>query len=242
MVDGVVLDVELLEPELGAEAVALQQRREAGIRSRLGLAIDRQQLAIAPEVVRARRDRRARDRGANLRVVVGDFERAEAILAYVQRLDRIFLAALAALEIGDVAHRMVLSLLALLIAARGQRRRISARRAAPQAHPARALTSSQRACAPRLPRHRSGFFPPARAAPPPSQRSASAASISPIAAGDRADYSGLAATCDLARLGRLLEQASQTRRAPRQYRHRLTGHPEHAGVNEGPPEARRRCR
>src|SRR5260370_34189622 len=101
MVDRVVLDVQLLEPEFGAEAARVQERREARKRTRLGLAIDRQQLAIAPEVVRACRDRRARDRGANLRVIVGDFERSEAILAHVQRLDRIFLAALAALEISD---------------------------------------------------------------------------------------------------------------------------------------------
>src|SRR5438132_580908 len=99
MVDRVVFDVELLEPEFRAEAPRVQERREARKRPCLGLAVDRQQLAIAPEVVRARGDRRARYRSANLRVIVGRFERAEAILADVQRLDRILLAALAAFEV-----------------------------------------------------------------------------------------------------------------------------------------------
>ena len=40
MVDRVVLDVQLLEPEFGAEAARVQERREARKRTRLGLAVD----------------------------------------------------------------------------------------------------------------------------------------------------------------------------------------------------------
>src|SRR5271156_2596297 len=107
MIDGVVLYIEMLEPELGAEALAMHQWREAGVRADLGLAleIDRQQFAIAPQVVRPLLDRRARNRRANPRVVVSDFERAEAGLAHVERTYRILLAALATFQIGDVAHR-----------------------------------------------------------------------------------------------------------------------------------------
>ena len=181
MVDGVVLDIELLEPEFGAEPLACSSGVKPEYGPDLGLAVDRQQLAIAPQIVRARLDRRARDRRADFRVVVGDFERAEAGFAYVQRADRVFLAALAALQIGDVAHRMS-SLIARLAAAPCQAAASSACRAAPQPHPARALTSSQREFARARFRRRSGFFPPARH----RRRQASAAprppAISPIAA------------------------------------------------------------
>src|SRR5271163_4321155 len=107
MIDGVVLYIEMLEPELGAEALAMHQRREAGVRADLGLAleIDRQQFAIAPQIVRPLLDCRARNRRANPRVVVRDFERAEAGLAHMERTYRILLAALATFQISDVAHR-----------------------------------------------------------------------------------------------------------------------------------------
>src|SRR5271156_102709 len=107
MIDGVVLYIEMLEPELGAEALAMHQRREAGVRADFWRAfeIDRQQFAIAPQVVRPLLDCRARDRRANPRVVVRDFERTKAGLAHVERTYRILLAALATFQIGDVAHR-----------------------------------------------------------------------------------------------------------------------------------------
>src|ERR1700674_4720427 len=105
MVDRVVLDIELLQSEFGPQALGMKQRREARVEPDRRLAVDRQQLAIAPEISRARLDNRARDRGLDFRVVVDHFERAEAGLAHVERLDRIFLAALAALQACDVAHR-----------------------------------------------------------------------------------------------------------------------------------------
>src|SRR5258708_5593961 len=100
MIDGVVLDVELLDAEFGAESFGAQQRSEPGTRSDLRLAFDRQQFAITPQIVRAAFDRRARNRGADFRVIVADFERTEAGFANVERADRVFLAALATLETG----------------------------------------------------------------------------------------------------------------------------------------------
>src|SRR5580700_10386571 len=106
MINGVILYVEILDSEFRAEALGADQRREAGKRPRFGLAVDRQQLAIAPQIVRARLDQLARDGGADARVVIGDLERAEARFAYVQRADRVFLAAFAALQIVNVTHRI----------------------------------------------------------------------------------------------------------------------------------------
>src|SRR5581483_5409116 len=135
MVDRVVLDIEPLKPELGAQPARVQERSEAGKRAGIGLALDRQQLAVTPEVMRARRDRRARNRRANPGVVVADLERAEAVFAYVQRLDRVFLPALAALQVGDVVHRMFLTGCAL---------RPDARRRAPRRPHIRTPPASQR--------------------------------------------------------------------------------------------------
>src|SRR5579872_4460659 len=104
MIYRVILYVEILDPEFSAEALGVHQRREAGKRPSLGLAVDRQQLAIAPEIVRARLDQPPRDMRADTRVVVGHLERTEARLAYVQRADRVLLAAFAAFQIGDVGH------------------------------------------------------------------------------------------------------------------------------------------
>src|ERR1700682_337904 len=106
MVDGVVLYVEMLQAELRAEAMAMKQRGEAGVGPDIGDAveIDRQQFAITPQIVRPLLDNRSRDRGANLRVVVGDLERSEAGLADMQRAYRILLPALATFEISYVDH------------------------------------------------------------------------------------------------------------------------------------------
>src|SRR5712664_3650726 len=109
MVDRVVLDIELLDTEFGAEAFGAQQRGEPRTRSDLRLALDRQQFAIAPQIVRSAFDRRARDRGADFRVVVADFERTEAGFANVERADWVFLAALATPETGDVTHRILVN-------------------------------------------------------------------------------------------------------------------------------------
>src|SRR5579864_7740577 len=97
MVDGVVLYIQMLQAELRAEAMAMQQRGEARVRPDIGFAIeiDWQQFAITPQIVRPLLDNRSRDSGANLGVVVGDFERSEAGFADMQRAYRILLPALA---------------------------------------------------------------------------------------------------------------------------------------------------
>ena len=65
MVDRVVLDVELADAEPRGEPVGPDERREAGVEPGARLAVDRQQLAIAPEVLRPALDQLARDeRGA----------------------------------------------------------------------------------------------------------------------------------------------------------------------------------
>ena len=53
MVDRVVLDVQLLDAEACREAVGAHERREARMEAGARVAFDRQQLAVAPEVLRA---------------------------------------------------------------------------------------------------------------------------------------------------------------------------------------------
>ena len=53
MIDRVVLDVQLAQPEFLSEARAADERREPGVEAGLRFARNRQQLAIAPEVLRA---------------------------------------------------------------------------------------------------------------------------------------------------------------------------------------------
>src|SRR5439155_9849384 len=112
-IDGVILEVEGFDAELSGEPIRAHQRSEAGVRADVWFALHGQQLTISPKVVRTRLDRAAGDFGADARVVVGHFERTEAGLAHVQRLDRILLPAFAAFEIGDVAHGLPSSLRAI---------------------------------------------------------------------------------------------------------------------------------
>ena len=86
MVDRVVLDVELVEPEPLRQPRAAHERRVAGVKAGPRLALDRKQLAIAPEVFRPAFDRFARER--DRRVVVHGLERPEALVAHVVGLGR----------------------------------------------------------------------------------------------------------------------------------------------------------
>src|ERR1041385_8123402 len=104
MIDGVVLDVELFDAQHFAEAMGAHERREAGVEAGLGLAVDRQQLAVAPEIFLARRDLLARERFLDRVVVVDDLQRSEAGLAHMERLFGIILAALATPQPFNVAH------------------------------------------------------------------------------------------------------------------------------------------
>src|SRR5262249_15150952 len=107
MIDGIILDVQALQPELGAQAPAVNQRCESGVRSDFGLAVDGQQFAIAPEVVWTRLDLRAGQGGANFRVVVVDLQGPETRLTDMERGNRVVLSTFFALEIRDVAHRVL---------------------------------------------------------------------------------------------------------------------------------------
>src|ERR1700722_17475406 len=100
MIDRVVLYIEMLQTELRAEPMAMQQRREAGVRPDIRFAgkIDRQKLAIQPQIVRALLDHAACKDRANLCVVLGDLERPETGLADMQRAYRILLPALATFQ------------------------------------------------------------------------------------------------------------------------------------------------
>src|SRR5262249_31095095 len=105
MIDGIILDVQALQPELGAQAPAVKQRGESRVRADFRLAVDGQQFAIAPEVVWARLDLRPRQGGANFRVIVVDLQGPKTRLTDMERGNRVVLSTFFALEIGDVAHR-----------------------------------------------------------------------------------------------------------------------------------------
>src|SRR5581483_11085286 len=66
------------------ETLAAHERGEAGVEAGPRLAVDRQQFAVAPQVLRPAFD--VRSRHANGCVVVDRFERAETLLADVARL------------------------------------------------------------------------------------------------------------------------------------------------------------
>ena len=86
MVHRVVLDVELADAEPLRQAIAAHQRREAGVEAGARLAGDRQQLAVAPQILRPPLDLLARQ--ANRAVVVDRLERAKALIADVDRFGR----------------------------------------------------------------------------------------------------------------------------------------------------------
>ena len=104
VVDGVVLDVERLDAELLGEAIRLHERREADLRADGGLAINRQQLAVAPHALRARLDEIAREHRLDGVVVVRGLEGAEVEIADVDGLFRVEASALAALEVREVGR------------------------------------------------------------------------------------------------------------------------------------------
>ena len=97
-VAAVVLDPQRAHAEFAGEVVGAHQLRHAGLEVR---GVDhvrrhRQQLLVAPDVVRAGLDRLAGD----ARVVVGHLERTEALFARVTGADRILRATLATRQRG----------------------------------------------------------------------------------------------------------------------------------------------
>ena len=85
MVDRVVLDVQLAHAEARRQPVGADERREAGVQAGPRLAFDRQQLAIAPEVLGRLSISVARDQLRDRVVVVGHLERAQALVADPER-------------------------------------------------------------------------------------------------------------------------------------------------------------
>src|ERR1700720_2553850 len=84
MVDRIILYVELPDAKAFGKPRAPHERREAGMKSRLRLAGDRQQLAVPPQILRPPGNVFARQPDG--RVVVHRLERAQAPIADVDRL------------------------------------------------------------------------------------------------------------------------------------------------------------
>ena len=99
VVDRVVLDVKFLHPKFLCEAVSPNERGETNLRSDGGLAIDWQQLAVAPHRLRTRGDDLAVDVLGNEVVVVSGFKGAKIKLADVDCLFWIKTPALPAFQV-----------------------------------------------------------------------------------------------------------------------------------------------
>src|SRR5689334_1340127 len=93
MVDRVVFDVELPHAEARGQPIGLDERREARMQTGLRLAVDRQELAVAPEVLGPAFDERPRHLALHQRIVKRDLERPEARAADPQWARGIFLVA-----------------------------------------------------------------------------------------------------------------------------------------------------
>ena len=90
MIDGVVLDVQLLQAQAPGETIGANERGITGVESRAWLAGNRQQFPEAPHIARAPLDYLAGERVANRVVVVFDFEGTQTLIADPQRLCREF--------------------------------------------------------------------------------------------------------------------------------------------------------
>ena len=90
MINGVVLDVQLLQAEALGETIGANERGITGVESRAWLAGNRQQFPEAPHIARAPLDYLAGERVANRVVVVLDFEGTQTLIADPQRLCREF--------------------------------------------------------------------------------------------------------------------------------------------------------
>ena len=77
MIDRIVLDVELADPQAAGETIGADERRETGMEAGQRFVGDRQEFAIAPEVLGARFNQRPRHERSDGGVIVGDFQRPE---------------------------------------------------------------------------------------------------------------------------------------------------------------------
>ena len=107
-VQGVVLQPQLAEAELGGQAVGPHQRGEAGAQVDGAVVDRRQQVGVAPDRRRAGGDGLPRRGRGDLLVVVDDLEGAEAPLTDMERLGR---EGVAALPTPQALHELTLLLL-----------------------------------------------------------------------------------------------------------------------------------
>ncbi len=77
----VVLDVQLADAEPFRKSRGANERGEPGMKACARFSVDWQELAVAPQVLRARFDQLTRDEPGDRRIVVGDLERAETLVA-----------------------------------------------------------------------------------------------------------------------------------------------------------------
>jgi hypothetical protein len=104
VIDRIVFHPELADAEHPRQAVGSDERGETGVETDLGLALDRQQLAIAPEVARSRLDGIARHLAGDPLVIVDDLQGAEAGLANVDGHRGVVGAAFPAFQTDHCAH------------------------------------------------------------------------------------------------------------------------------------------
>ena len=106
MAGRVVLEREVLDPERGSEAGSPKERRAARASSHRGLAIEGQQLVVAPEVGRTSRDGLTREGSLHRVQVVDRLESAPAFLAGRHRILGACAPAFFALEARYKAHHI----------------------------------------------------------------------------------------------------------------------------------------
>src|SRR5919109_2586658 len=104
MIDRVIFDVEFFDAQDFTKPAGSDEGCKTGIQAGLGFPVDRKEFEITPKVSIARGDFFTAYGSLNGVVIIDDFQRAEAGVAYVKRLLRIFLSALSALESVDKAH------------------------------------------------------------------------------------------------------------------------------------------
>src|SRR5829696_305930 len=95
---GVVLDPELAQSEPLRQPVGADQRRQPRLERIPGAPLEGQEIGVAPDSSRTRLDLPAGLLSVEVREVVGDLERTEALLAHVASVERVLGPAFLALE------------------------------------------------------------------------------------------------------------------------------------------------
>src|SRR5512145_493256 len=104
MTDGVVLQVQLAEAPRLAQVPGADQRRHPDVAPDGRLAVEREEVAVAPDAGGAGLDAAARQGPVDRGVVVIHLEGTEAVLAHVERALRNATAALATDEPSNERH------------------------------------------------------------------------------------------------------------------------------------------